>query len=276
MIAAATLDADALLDGFAAIADRYDCVLLDVWGVLIGDGCAYDAAAACLEALARECLPTVLVSNTSRRSDALQDMLAGLGIARARYHDSVTAGDVAFDLVIRRDRALKGARRCLVVGDQPGGHWAAAAGLDVTEDPRAADFVLAVGVLPTGWQSGACGAAIDRALGCDLPFLITNPDRRVLIDGQLHEGVGVLTDWLRPFGATVIETGKPHAAIFENALHRAARGRGTVPSTPVMIGDSHDTDIAGATRFGIDSVLIGGAASGGVDAATWRMEALRW
>lgn len=275
MMASPLLSPDVMLGGFGEIADRYDCVLMDVWGVLIDGGHVYPAAVACLEALAQRGVPTVLVSNTSRRSDGLQRMLADFGIARAAYRDTVTAGDIAFDLVTRRDAALNGARRAVVVGDQPGGHWARAAGLELVEDPRAADFVLAVGVLPAQWRRGGCAETIERALGCGLPFLITNPDRRVAIDGHVHDGVGMLTDLLAPLGGRVIETGKPHASIFEAAQRRVVLGQGSAPSAPVMVGDSLETDIAGAAHCGIDSVLVGGPADG-AGAASWRIGALRW
>lgn len=276
MIASAVLTAGSTLRGFGEIADRYDCVLMDVWGVLTGGNRAYAEAVACLDALARRAVPTVLVSNTSRRSCGLQRMLAQLGIGRAAYSDTVTAGDVAFDLVIRRDAALNGARRCIVVGNQPGGCWTHAAGLERTEDPRVADFVLAVGVLPAQWRQGECGETIDRALGHGLPFLITNPDRRVAIDGHLHDAVGMLTDVLLPLGGRVIETGKPHAAIFEAALRRVARVRGGVPKAAVMVGDSIETDVAGAVGCGIDAVLVGQEVADDAGAATWRIGALRW
>ena len=49
----------------------------------------------------------------------------------------------------------------------------------------------------------------------------------------------------------IVPLGKPHAPIFEAARRRIGRGR------LVMLGDQLATDIAGANRRGIDSVLVG-------------------
>lgn len=60
-----------------------------------------------------------------------------------------------------------------------------------------------------------------------------------------------------------VRLGKPHGAIFDEAQRRAG--------TPhmVMIGDQLETDIRGANRFGIDSVLVdGGLAAAAADSAS--------
>jgi ribonucleotide monophosphatase NagD (HAD superfamily) len=52
-----------------------------------------------------------------------------------------------------------------------------------------------------------------------------------------------------------VALGKPHGPIFAEAMRRAGGGRA------VMIGDQIETDILGAQRFGIDSVLLSGGVS---------------
>ncbi|MGA9580747.1 MAG: TIGR01459 family HAD-type hydrolase [Allosphingosinicella sp.] len=265
--------------GLSEVAERYDCVLLDVWGVLIDGARTFPAATSCLARLADNRVPTILVSNTSRRGSDLQQMLAGIGLEPDSYTAAITAGDAAFEIVAERHPVLSGARRCVVVGEQPGGHWAEEAGAVVTDDPMQADFVLALGILPCGWHNDRTGVMVERALQQGLPFLVSNPDRRVMVDGVLHDCVGLLTDLLRPLGGRVIETGKPHSPIFKQALATAAR-LGPAAQRPLMIGDSLETDIRGATQIGIDSLLIRAGGSGCMREfmylPTWTMGALKW
>lgn len=287
MMLCTTSAIDREVSGLSEVIDLYDCILVDVWGVLIDGSRPFPEAVACLGHLSRLGLPTILVSNTSRRSTGLQSMLSGIGILPNLYSGTVTAGDVAFDLVQRRHIGLGGARRCLVIGDQPGGHWADAAGVEIVATPREADFVLAVGILSPGWRQGATAALIDQALGIGLPFLVTNPDRKVSIDGIAYDGVGLLTDMLSPLGANVIETGKPHPGIFAAARDRAARLLGRAVRSAVMVGDSIETDIRGAARFGIDSMLIGAWSDDSEpigdryestvrESPTWRLGGFKW
>jgi FMN phosphatase YigB (HAD superfamily) len=49
-----------------------------------------------------------------------------------------------------------------------------------------------------------------------------------------------------------VGVGKPHPAIYERALEVA----GVEPAQAVMVGDSPDTDIAGALALGIGAVLV--------------------
>jgi ribonucleotide monophosphatase NagD (HAD superfamily) len=66
-----------------------------------------------------------------------------------------------------------------------------------------------------------------------------------------------------------VRLGKPHPAIFEEALRRS----GT--RDMVMLGDQLETDIRGARDFGLDSALVEGGVTASTDTAgirpTWRL-----
>lgn len=250
-------------------------LLVDVWGVLTDGERAFPAALealACARALG---VPVVLVSNTSRRSGQLAAMLSAQGIDEAHFDAVVTGGELAFHHVwaLSEPRRVEGRAplRALVLGHQPGGHWAAAVGLAETGDPDAADLVLGVGILGELDEAVPCGRErpdaptlemLRRAAARRLPMILTNADRRVRLAGRLHAGIGILADAYRapgerPAGAVSV-FGKPGRAVFDAGLALAGR----VPAgEALMIGDTLTTDIAGAAALGVRTLLVSGAGS---------------
>jgi putative hydrolase of the HAD superfamily len=74
-------------------------------------------------------------------------------------------------------------------------------------------------------------------------------------DVSLHDqlaatGLAALVDGA--VSSAEVGAGKPHAAIYERALAVA----GAEPKAAVMVGDSPDTDIAGALALGIRAILV--------------------
>src|ERR1700710_2583851 len=97
------------LNGLAEIADRYDLILCDVWGVLHDGQKAHQAAG---EALIRfRTLPgdrprrIVLVSNAPRPGDGVGRILDRFGVPREAYDAILTSGDLTHDLIAARPGA---------------------------------------------------------------------------------------------------------------------------------------------------------------------------
>lgn len=256
--------------GAPAAGSRPRALLVDVWGVLTDGTRAFPRALEALAAARALGVPVVLVSNTSRRSGELAAMLAVQGIGETHFDAIVTGGELAFHHV----RALSEPRRlegrppltALVLGHQPGGHWAAAAGLAATDDPDAADLVLGVGILGELDEAVPCGQErpdvttleiLRRVAVRRLPMILTNADRRVRLAGRLHAGIGILADAYRAPGGrpggSVTVFGKPGRAVFGAGLALAGR---VPPREALMIGDTLTTDIAGAAALGARTLLV--------------------
>ncbi len=97
------------LQGLAEVADRYDLILCDVWGVLHDGQTAHTAAG---EALIRfRGLPgarprrVVLVSNAPRPGDGVGRILDRFGVPREAYDAILTSGDLTHDLIAARPGA---------------------------------------------------------------------------------------------------------------------------------------------------------------------------
>jgi Icc protein len=94
-------------------------------------------------------------------------------------------------------------------------------------------------------------------------LIVTNPDRTVPIETGIRAGAGAVQAFIEAAGgarATVI--GKPQPGIFRQALARL----GLAPENTIMVGDTAETDIAGAEAADLRSVMVesGNANSGEV------------
>jgi len=243
--------------GMAQIVDRYDGVLLDQWGVLHDGTTAYPAARDCLQRLKAAGKAVVILSNSGRSGSDNELVLAGMGFSRQLYDHIVSAGDDARDaLRVRTDSPYRDlGRRCLLLARPGEEHLAGGLGLDFTEDPARADFILAMSMESklqsvAGWN-GLLRAAAARGL----PLICANPDRhRVHADGSLLEAPGAVARAYEELGGVVHYHGKPQLGIYRTCL----RLLGLAPSRVLAIGDSLDHDIVGASGAGLDSVFIAG------------------
>jgi HAD superfamily hydrolase (TIGR01459 family) len=87
-----------------------------------------------------------------------------------------------------------------------------------------------------------------------------NPDRIVIRGGVEEDCAGAIADLYEAMGGRVTWYGKPFAAIYEHALHRA----GNPPRDEVLaVGDGLQTDVLGAARMGFDTVFVTGGIHGG-------------
>jgi HAD superfamily hydrolase (TIGR01450 family) len=82
-------------------------------------------------------------------------------------------------------------------------------------------------------------------------LVASNPDRTFPQTDGLWPGAGSLLAAVEAAtDATPTIVGKPHPPLFESARERAAARK------PFVVGDRLDTDIAGASRLGWDSLLV--------------------
>ncbi|WP_199200573.1 TIGR01459 family HAD-type hydrolase [Alkalicaulis satelles] len=237
-----------------------DAVLMDVWGVLTDGSRAHAGAQTTLRQLAKECRPVILISNTSRLGSDLSHHLSRIGIQPDCYAKIVTGGDLAFRSVQRRKSgSTELGQACYVLGFQPGGHWADAAGLNVVTDIEKADWLLAVGYIDDEYINDNHLEILRRGADRRLPLLISNADTSIIINQKMCLGVGILAAHYQSMGGAVHIFGKPHQEIYhEAAMHAATQlSRDCIePRRILVVGDSFNSDIAGAASFGAKSLLI--------------------
>ncbi len=91
-------------------------------------------------------------------------------------------------------------------------------------------------------------------------MVCANADLEAVRAGVRGISAGALARRYGELGGEVFTHGKPAPALFERAPERVAP---VAPRQVLMIGDGFATDIAGAARAGLDSLLV----AGGIHAA---------
>jgi HAD superfamily hydrolase (TIGR01459 family) len=245
-----------LIQGLAALADRYDGYVVDLWGVIHDGLTTYDGAVPCLAALRARGRRVVLLSNAPRRAAVAVAGLRRLGVPDDLYDAIVTSGEACFLALRDRPDAWFRAlgRRVHHIGPPRDASVLDGLGLDRMDDPAQASFVLNTG--PDDERSPTDPAAFDDVLracrAAGLPMLCANPDLTVMRDGVAIVCAGALAERYRDLGGDVRSIGKPDPAIYGSVFAQL----GVDPGRTLAIGDSLRTDIAGAAAAGIDALWI--------------------
>ena len=243
----------ALVEGLQPLADRYDLILCDVWGVLHNGLKAYEAASEALTRFRRRGGQVVLVSNAPRPGAAIMTQLDGFKVPREAYDAVVTSGDLTrLAIQERLDEVVHhiGPPRDMPVyeglavrfGSIEEADYVVCSGFDNDETETVADYRL----------------RLEAMLERGLLMVCANPDLVVERGPVILPCAGAIALSYEEMGGPVFYAGKPHGPVYDRALAVAAElgGRPVAKDRVLAIGDAIRTDIAGAAAFGIDSLLV--------------------
>jgi HAD superfamily hydrolase (TIGR01459 family) len=258
------------LSGLSDIADQYDVLLCDVWGVIHNGAVSFPAAIAALQRFARERGPVILISNSPRPSKAVEEQLDELLVPRDAWTSFITSGD---------------ATRALLAARAPGPAWRIGPDRDFVlyeglclefAGPTDSAFIAVTGPVNDDVETPedyriTLTAAAERGL----TMICANPDRVVHRGDRLIYCGGALADLYADLGGEVIMAGKPYRAIYDLCLREAARRTANPDFRALCIGDGVPTDVKGAEAMGLDCLFISGGihgadtalAAGGMDPA---------
>jgi HAD superfamily hydrolase (TIGR01459 family) len=241
------------VEGLKPLADRYDLVLCDVWGVLHNGVKAYEAASDALTRFRAKGGRVVLVSNAPRPGASVGTQLDGFGVPRTAYDAIVTSGDLTRLAIEERiDRIVHhiGPPRDMPIYD----------GLDVRFGSiDEADYVVCSGFDNDEEETVEdYRAPLEAMLRRGLLMVCANPDLIVERGNLILPCAGTIALAYEEMGGKVFYAGKPHGPVYDRALDVAAglSGRAIPKARVLAVGDAIRTDIAGAVGFGIDSLMI--------------------
>lgn len=273
-----------VINGVAEIAQNYDTILLDQFGVIHNGVRAYPRALRAISRLHASGVKIIILSNSSRRSHHALGKLVKMGVDPASIHTIITSGELAHRHV--RDnlpqfetlRVLhfnwNSSRGSISLKDH-GLHSVASPSSSnqyQLPDSSDVDLILAHGTdgvtLPDGTVHSVPFEVL-RELCLNIarerphvPFICANPDI-VTVDGpNLRVMPGTLAAAFEEAGGLdVRRLGKPSAAAYDYAKQ-------TGGSKYLAIGDSMGHDILGGVLAGIDSLYV----AGGIDAESFRID----
>jgi len=230
--------------------DGVDVVLADLDGVVYAGAGALPHAVDSLERARIGRHLGYITNNASRTDASVAAHLAELGLATAP-EDVVTSPQAAMRLLAARVAA---GSTVLVVGGDGLVDEAEKAGFVITRSADDAPAAVVQGFAPeVGWTQLA-EASYALALPEDeggIPWIATNTDWTIPQARGIAPGNGTLVSAVHTaVGRLATVAGKPEVPIFEEAVARFEAKH------PLFLGDRLDTDILGANRAGIPSVLV--------------------
>jgi HAD superfamily hydrolase (TIGR01459 family) len=241
------------IPGLSAIADRYDVLLCDVWGVIHNGRESFTAATEALCRFRAERGPVVLITNAPRPSAPIVEQLDGLSVPRAAWSKVVSSGDAT--------RALLAARAPGPVWKLgPDRDWPLYEGIPLEEAGLThAAFICCTG--PFDDERETPEDYRERLLIArerELEFICANPDIVVQRGDQLIYCAGALAKLYESLGGRVLMAGKPYPPIYDLALAEAEGllGRPLDRARVLCIGDGLPTDIRGANAQALDVLFV--------------------
>lgn len=248
--------ADMLMEPAAAtldlLAERYDCFLVDQFGVLHDGQHPYDGAVEALSRLTRMGKSVVLLSNSGRRAAANEERLVRLGFEPGSWRNFVSSGEVAWQMLRTRGRRLRG-ERCLLLSREGDLSAIEGLGLSRTESGEDADIVLIAGSDGDRISLDDYRRLLEPAARRSARAMCTNPDRIMLTAVGPRFGAGRIGELYEEMGGTVTWIGKPFPEIYRAALDGLGQPD---PARVICIGDSVEHDIRGALAAGLGAALV--------------------
>jgi HAD superfamily hydrolase (TIGR01459 family) len=241
-----------MIPGLAAIADHYDHFIIDIFGV-IHDGIEpFPDTIATLRSLKAAGKEICLLSNSPRRANGTAGQLSAMNIGRDLYDHIVTSGETTHEYLRTELATSTLGKNCWFIDTGYARDIVMGLDLNLVNGPGEADFIL--NSIP-GTQSSDAKALIsnlERAVSKKILMICANPDLVVNIGHEQYECAGTFAKLYEDMGGAVLYHGKPHGPVYDRCYDLLGRPD---KSRICAIGDSLHTDIAGATNFGIDSIL---------------------
>ena len=225
--------------------DNFDVVLADLDGVVYeGTAAIRDAVSAVSRIQSTHRLGFV-TNNSSRKPETIVDQLAGFGI-NTLATDIVSSGQAGVELLAT---LVEPGSKIYVVGGEGLRFYVTEAGFELVDSADANPAAVIQGFAPdVSWRNLAeASFAIQRGA----KWVATNQDWTLPQERGMAPGNGTLVSAVHTaVGQLPLVAGKPEPAIFSTAVNRFSAKR------PLFIGDRLDTDIIGANRSGIPSLLV--------------------
>ncbi len=248
------------LSGLREIAENYDIILCDIWGVLHNGVARHPGADSALgefkQTEAQRSSSVALVTNMPRPHGDVVAMLQGLGIGSDTYDAISSSGELS-----RAQISRYAGQSIRHIGPQR--FESLFSGIDVrlgnTDDATA---IVVSDVDSDAFAAGDYDAEMQIWLERKLPMICANPDKVVEVGDTLRYCAGALADAYEGLGGGVLMAGKPFAPIYDFALENLG-AKDVLRSRVLTIGDAVRTDAKGAALQGLDFLFISGSVHAG-------------
>ncbi|MFT4010171.1 MAG: HAD-IIA family hydrolase [Nocardioidaceae bacterium] len=228
------------------LVDEFDLALLDLDGVVyVGPDAVPDAPEHLAAARAAGMQLAFVTNNAARPPAVVAEHLTRLGIP-TDPGEVVTSAQAAARLLSEQ---IAPGSRVFVIGGDGLNEALRERGLEPVQEHDPTPAAVVSGYSPQlAWRTVTLGAILVRD---GLPWVASNTDVSVPTPYGPGPGNGVIVKAVADFaGREPVVAGKPEPPLFRESVERVAGKR------PLVVGDRLDTDIEGAHRAGLPSLLV--------------------
>ncbi len=235
---------------------NYDVFLLDLYGLMYDEDTMYPGAIEFLQSLKDTGKKVVFISNAPRTSERTAQRLAKFNITPELYHMIYTPGQMFFDDCNNGSMIPVNGKYFAFGSDlQDINYVNNVRSLTRTDNIEEAQCLISFNVFDSEEDNAKIKEMLLVALENNLPMLCLNPDKIVRKHSVAKDVLcaGYVSDMYDKMGGNVVYYGKPYNRIYDRIWDFLGK-----PDKKQMIamGDALETDIEGASRFGIDSGLV--------------------
>jgi HAD superfamily hydrolase (TIGR01459 family) len=248
--------------GLSQIAEGYDALFCDVWGVIHDGRRAFPGACDALRRFRQKGGAVVLITNAPVPKDRVIAVFPRVGAPEDIFDDVIPSGETTRQELIRRAPGPVyriGIAEDMSVYEGTGVRFAETIGeAQVVCCTGLRDFVTGV---PDDYRD-----ELEQLALAGLEMICANPDVQFRFGDRLIWSAGALAELYEAVGGRVIRPGKPDPAIYSLARERlrALRGAAVPDGRILAVGDGPATDIRGANNEGIDALFVGSGIHGDI------------
>ncbi len=238
------------------IINNYDNFIIDQWGVMHDGTFGYDHAFNSINILNSNNKKLFIISNSSKRSKSSIDRLPKLGFKKNSFINTVTSGEMIWQLLKKKFFNDKKKKNCFHIYDkekEDGLDFRDGLNFNFVEKVEEADLILACtpfeNLKPVDYIP-----LLEVAYNKKIIMYCANPDFET-VESNSNNNIfcmGAIGEIYKKMGGNVIIKGKPDVSIYSQATNIIKLKK----KRTVAIGDSLFHDIQGANNFEIDSVLV--------------------
>ena len=238
------------------IINDYDNFIIDQWGVMHDGTFGYEHAINSINILNSNNKNLFIISNSSKRSKSSIDRLPKLGFKKNSFLNTVTSGEMIWQLLKKKFLGNKNKKNCFHIYDEEkedGLDFRDGLNFNFVEKVEEADLILActpfINLQPIDYIP-----LLEVAYKKEITMYCANPDFET-VESNSNNNVfcmGAIAEIYKKMGGNVIIMGKPDISIYIETTNQINLEK----KRTVAIGDSLFHDIQGANSFEIDSVLV--------------------
>ena len=243
------------ISGLSTISESYEIFILDLWGTIYDGQALFPEIKTLLEQLKERDKTIIFLSNSPQLPKVVYQRLERLGLSTLHYDHLVTSGGETnwqlTNMELKEFSIFNG--KVFQIGPNRFPDTLPQDKFINAEKLSEAEWILNAGPDAEDNQLDDYKELLIMAQKRNLPMLCANPDKMVFHGKEKHLCAGGIAEYYQTIGGYVISVGKPYPKVFERCMDFVDPEK---KNKAIMIGDNLETDILGANRFGIHSMLI--------------------